>query len=105
MEGGTANVVVFLIEASARAGAREGGIDMAVAGGGGIDDRRRRRKNVGYFDETVEFVAQVAKTGLERARKAKGHAGINSSVGGNSEAEEAEEASLTLLQGLSGFAR
>lgn len=98
MEGGAANVVIFLVEAAVRAGARDGGIDMTAAGGGGIHDRRRRRKHAGYFDETVEFVSDVAKKGLERAREAQRQSG------GNSEAEETEEACLTLLQGLSGFA-
>lgn len=100
MEGGVAKVVVSLIEASARAGARDGAIDVAaVGGGGGADDRRRRRKYAGYFDETVDFVAQVARKGIERANEAQRQ------IGGNPEADQAEEAHLTLSQGLSGFLR
>lgn len=86
MEGGTAKVVVFLIEAAARAGARSG----SVSGTSNCSSAE-------YFKETVDFVSRVAQTGLERAR------GTQRRTGGSSEVEEREEACLTLLQGMSGF--
>lgn len=86
MEGGAAKVVVFLIEAAARAGARSGSVSGTSNG-----------SSAEYFKETVDFVSHVAQTGLERAR------GTQRRTGGSSEAEEREEACLTLLQGMSGF--
>lgn len=98
MEGGAASVVTFLIEAAARAGARD-----SIAGSGG----RRGGKGgggtggavgggtAGYFDATVAFVSGVANTRL--ARLAHRRAGWGAAE------EEQEEACLSLLQGLSGF--
>lgn len=135
MEGGAAAVVTSLIEAAARAGARDGGTgrgnssrasgsgsgsisggsrrsgsggwvgDSAGAGGGGGGSggagvaRGGGGGVVGYFEETVEFVAGVAHAGLDGAREAVRQ------TGGSEKAEEEEEACLTLLQGLSGFTR
>lgn len=89
MEGGAATVVTFLIEAAARAGARKSG------GIGGIGGGRRSGAGAGvnYFEATVAFVSRVANDRLPRLANS----------GGEAEAEEREEACLSLLQGLSGF--
>lgn len=129
MEGGAAKVVVFLIEAAARAGARDMGCALGAGssgsggggsggggGGGGLSSKRG-----GYFMETVEYVALKARVGLEQAREAQrqsvsignGRGGGGGSSGGSDgssssfrrELLEKEEACLTLLQGLSGFTR
>lgn len=102
MEGGAATVVTFLIEAAARAGARDGPITISIAASGaaGIAGGGIKRPGGGtYFDRTVDFVAGVAQEGLDRAREVKAR------TGGSDEAEDREEACLTLLQGLIGFAR
>lgn len=134
MEGGAAAVVTSLIEAAARAGARDGSTgrgnssrgsgggsisgdsiggggsgqsgsggwvgDSAGTGGGGSGGGvGRGGAGTGYFEETVEFVAGVARAGLDGARETVRQ------TGGSAKAEEQEEACLTLLQGLSGFAR
>lgn len=126
MEGGAANVVIFLIEAAARAGARDmgdavgtGGSSISGSGGGGgrSSGLNSTNKRGGYFVETVDYVAMKAKAGLERAREAqrqsvsvgRGRGGASgsssSSSRGRRELMEKEEACLTLLQGLSGFTR
>ncbi|CAN0260014.1 unnamed protein product [Ectocarpus fasciculatus] len=107
MEGGAASVVTYLIEAAARAGARDSGV--GVAGGGNRGGSRGSggilRKGAGtgdgggggaavYFDSTVAFVSGVANRRLSMLADLK-----SDSV----EAEEQEEACLSLLQGLSGF--
>lgn len=123
MEGGAANVVVFLVEGAARAGARNMGYAVGTGGGSiggttgggrssGLSSTNRRS---GYFVETVDYVATKAKAGLERAREAQrqsvsvgqggGGASGNSRSRGRRELVEREEACLTLLQGLSGFTR
>lgn len=126
MEGGAAAVVTSLIEAAARAGARDGrtgrrgsssgrltGSGSLGGGGGGgrhsgsggwVGDSGGGGGGSGggvwgYFEETVEFVAGVARAGLDGARETV------RKTGGSAKAEEQEEACLTLLQGLSGFAR
>lgn len=92
MEGGAATVVTFLIEAAARAGARKSG---GIGGIGGIGGGRRSGAGAGvnYFEATVAFVSRVANDRLARLANS----------GGEAEAEEREEACLSLLQGLSGF--
>ncbi|CAM9525354.1 unnamed protein product [Ectocarpus sp. 8 AP-2014] len=103
MEGGAASVVTYLIEAAARAGARDSGNRGGSRGSGGI-----LRKGAGtgdggggggggaavYFDSTVAFVSGVANRRLALLADLK-----SDSV----EAEEQGEACLSLLQGLSGF--
>lgn len=89
MEGGASSVVTFLIEAAARAGAREN--PGRRSGGGGSGGRRSGAAN--YFHSTVAFVSRVATDRLARLADS----------GGEAEAEEQEEACLSLLQGLSGF--
>lgn len=92
MEGGAAAGVTFLIEAAARAGARE----STGGGSGGIGGRRRGAgagavAGLNYFEATVAFVGRVANDRLARL------------ADNGDEAEEQEEACLALLQGLSGF--
>eukprot|EP00903_Cladosiphon_okamuranus_P009715 g9240.t1 len=93
MEGGAASVVTFLIEAAARAGARESAVGRGGGGGGGTRGQRSRTA-ANYFEATVTFVGRVANDRLARLAKSGRE---------TEEKEEQEEAWLSLLQGLSGF--
>ncbi|CAN0535972.1 unnamed protein product [Ectocarpus sp. 12 AP-2014] len=111
MEGGAASIVTYLIEAAARAGARDSGVGGAGGrnrggsrGSGGILRKGPVTGDGGsggggggaavYFDSTIAFVSGVANRRLSLLADLK-----CDSV----EAEEQEEACLSLLQGLSGF--